>query len=426
MEHGIFSVVFIRFALSAVDVAFRFFMNFATGFCRLVTAIRPFVGLRHSWEVSPISGMATGLSLCPASGIVALASCCWLVSNAIGQLPNAQVVVSTRTSSVVADGSTDFAPTSSMPTVAEPAVAEPTVAEPMDALIIDGQNNHGVWPKTTMMIKKYLEQTGRYRVDIARTKFTWQGAEWFEKYPLHDGIAHEALGEPKADPDFHPEFSKYKVVISNLGFGAAPWPVATQKDFEKYVSGGGGFVVLHAADNSFGDWKEFNTMIGLGGWGGRNEKSGPYVYLNQEEKEVRDNTPGNGGSHGAQHEFPIIVRDAEHPITKGLPKMWLHTQDELYDRLRGPAVNMKVLATAYAAQDKGGTGRHEPMIMTIDYGKGRVFHTPMGHGDYSMECVGFITVLLRGTDWAATGTVVHNELPKDFPTADKSSKRPFE
>ena len=105
--------------------------------------------------------------------------------------------------------------------------------------------------------------------------------------------------------------------------------------------------------------------------------------------------------------------------------MWLHSQDELYDRLRGPAVNMKVLATAYAAQDKGGTGRHEPMIMTIDYGKGRVFHTPMGHGDYSMECVGFITVLLRGTEWAATCAVAPDEIPKDFPTPDKSSKRPF-
>ncbi|MFN7737973.1 MAG: ThuA domain-containing protein [Pirellula sp.] len=338
------------------------------------------------------------------SGILACASV-WFAGNAMAQQANPKVVAATRT-------------------VSTESLASPDAA-PMNALIIDGQNNHGVWPKTTMMIKKYLEDTGLYRVDIARTKYTWQGAEWFEKYPLNDGIAHEALGEPKPDPNFNPEFSKYSVVISNLGYGAAPWPEATRKDFEKYVAGGGGFVVLHAADNSFGDWSEFNKMIGLGGWGGRNEKSGPYVYLNQDEKEVRDNSPGNGGSHGSQHEFPIIVRDAEHPITKGLPKMWLHAQDELYDRLRGPAVNMKVLATAFAAQDKGGTGRHEPMIMTIDYGKGRVFHTPMGHGDYSMECVGFITVLLRGTEWAATGAVVHDQIPKDFPTADKSSKRPF-
>jgi type 1 glutamine amidotransferase len=83
---------------------------------------------------------------------------------------------------------------------------------------------------------------------------------------------------------------------------------------------------------------------------------------------------------------------------------------------------MNVLATAYADKAKGGSGRHEPMIFTIDYGKGRVFHTPMGHADYSMECVGFITTLQRGVEWAATGKVTQ-ELPDDFPTADKESTR---
>jgi type 1 glutamine amidotransferase len=297
-------------------------------------------------------------------------------------------------------------------------------AQEWRALILDGQNNHEAWPKTTMMVKKYFEDTGRFRVDIARTKTTWQGEKWLEKYPLNDGVVREPLKSAQPDPDYRPDFSKYQVVISNLGFGAAPWPEATKQDFEKYVANGGGFVVLHAADNSFGDWPEFNKMIGLGGWGGRNEKSGPYVYLDADEKLVRDTSPGNGGSHGSQHEFAIVVRQ-EHPITHGLPRAWLHTQDELYDRLRGPAENMTILATAFASPEKGGTGRHEPMIMTIDYGKGRVFHTPMGHADYSMECVGFITVLIRGTEWAATGKVTLDEVPKDFPTLDASSKRPF-
>ena len=297
---------------------------------------------------------------------------------------------------------------------------------PLRALIIDGQNNHGAWPKTTMMMKKYLEDTKRYQVDISRTKFTWQGDDLLARYPLEDGVKREAKGSAMPDPDFKPDFSKYDVVISNFGFGAAPWPAETNTAFEKFVADGGGLVIVHAADNSFGDWEQYNQMIGLGGWGGRTEKNGPYVYLDAEEKLVVDRSAGNGGSHGSQHEFTVVVRDSEHPITKGLPKSWLHSKDELYDRLRGPAQNMKILATAFASKSQGGTDRHEPMVMTVDYGKGRVFHTPMGHADYSMECVGFMTLLVRGTDWAATGKVVDSSIPKDFPTADKSSQRKFD
>lgn len=296
---------------------------------------------------------------------------------------------------------------------------------PMKALIIDGQNNHVQWPKTTVMMKQYLEETGLFTVDVARTAYTWKGDDLIAEFPVAGVPATTALPEPKADPDFKPDFSKYDVVISNFGWKAAPWPDETRKALETYVGNGGGLVIVHAADNSFENWLEFNKMIGLGGWGGRTEKDGPYVYYNNEGKLVRDNSPGPGGSHGPQHEYLITVWDDSHPITKGMPKQWLHAQDELYDRLRGPAENLDVLATAYSDPEKRGTDRHEPMIMTIDYGKGRVFHTPMGHADYSFECVGFITTFNRGTEWAATGKVTQTEIPEDFPTAEKVSQRSF-
>ncbi|MEM6801483.1 MAG: ThuA domain-containing protein [Bacteroidota bacterium] len=293
----------------------------------------------------------------------------------------------------------------------------------LKALIIDGQNNHDHWPKTTIMMKSYLEESGLFEVDIDRTAFAWKGKKMLEKYSLASNPT-ELLDQPKVDPNFRPDFSKYEVVVSNFGWKAADWPEETQKALEDYVSGGGGLVIVHAANNSFPKWEAYNKMIGLGGWGGRTEKDGPYVYFNDVGEEIRDEQPGNAGAHGPQHEYTIRIRDAEHPITQGMPKEWLHGLDELYDRLRGPAENMTILATAYSAKEQKGTGRHEPMLMVLDYGKGRVFHTPMGHADYSFECVGFITSFNRGTEWAASGKV-SQDIPDDFPTKEKSTKRAF-
>ena len=170
----------------------------------------------------------------------------------------------------------------------------------LKVLIVDGQNNHEVWPKSTIMMKQYLEETGLFKVDICRTKFTWKGEREKAFLPMAGVGQTEDLKEPKSDPDFMPSFSKYDVVVSNFGWKAADWPEATQKALEKYMAKGGGFVSVHAADNSFPNWLEFNKMIGLGGWGDRNEKNGPYVYYTNEGELVRDNSPGGAGAHGPQ------------------------------------------------------------------------------------------------------------------------------
>ena len=303
------------------------------------------------------------------------------------------------------------------------AVEAQTKKAKIKAIIIDGQNNHAAWPKSTVMMKQYLEETGIFDVDIERTKFTWKGNRE-KKFLALAGVAMgEDLKQPKSDPDFAPSFKDYDVVISNFGFKAAPWPKETQAAFEEYMKSGGGFVTVHAADNSFGDWAEYNKIIGLGGWGGRKASSGVYVYYDDDGNLKRDGSEGKVGSHGTQHNIPITLR-TEHPITKGLPDNWLSAKDECYAFLNGPAENMTVLATGKDASKRGKTNRHEPILMVVKYGEGRVFHTTLGHESYSCEGVGFITTFTRGCQWAATGEVTL-PVPDDFPTHEESKSRPF-
>jgi len=295
------------------------------------------------------------------------------------------------------------------------------------ALIIDGQNNHAVWPKSTVMMKQYLEKSGLFEVDIDRTRYTWRGEFREAKWLPRAGVTKqtEDLEKSKSDPDFKPSFEEYDVVISNFGFKAADWPEETRAAFESYMKNGGGFVSVHAADNCFGHWHEYNRMIGLGGWGGRNERHGPYVYYNNAGEFIRDETtPGAAGSHGTLNEIQITMRDMGHPITRGLPKYWITSRDECYAKLRGPAVSMTVLATGKDTSEKAPTDRHEPILMVIDYGKGRIFHTTLGHDTSGFEGVGFIATFLRGAEWAATGRVTQ-EVPADFPAAHKSITRLF-
>ena len=124
-------------------------------------------------------------------------------------------------------------------------------------------------------------------------------------------------------------------------------------------------------------------------------------------------SPGKAGKHAPANEFVVTIRNREHPITKDLPDFWMHTKDECYSRLRGPAENLTILATACDSPELKAAGRHEPMLMTVEYQKGRVFHTTLGHDTEAFEGVGFITTFLRGTEWAAIGQG-HAKNPRRF------------
>lgn len=282
---------------------------------------------------------------------------------------------------------------------AVPALAAgPAPPRTLSVLIVDGMNNHD-WPRATGILKEILEGSGRFTVDVSTSP---------------------AADAPKEAWDrWRPELVEYDVVLSNFNGGhtakGVHWPREVEKALEDYVSGGGGLVIYHSANNSFPKWPAYNGMIGLG-WRGRD--FGPSLIVGPDEKVIEiPKGRGRNPGHGPEHDFQVTVLTADHPITNGLPKTWIHPHEQLTHGQHGPAKSMTVLSYAHSKD----TGDNEVMDWVIPFGKGRVYVTMLGHlwrdkPDTAMRCIGFQTMLIRGCQWAATGKVTY-PVPKDFPTA---------
>jgi len=277
-------------------------------------------------------------------------------------------------------------------------------AVPIRVMLLDGESagSYHKWRATTPVLKKELDETGLFAVDVVTA-------------PVPAGAGDVVSS------GFVPAFGRYQVIVLNYDAPDERWPASLRSSFEDFVKSGGGLVVVHAADNAFPGWPAYNEMIGVGGWRSRSESAGPFWYM-KDGRLAPDNTPGAAGSHGIRVPFAVNVREPQHPIMKGLPPVWMHQGDELYARLRGPGQHMTVLATAYSDPANRGSGRDEPQLMALSFGRGRIFHTTLGHDVNALSSVDFVVTFQRGTEWAATGAVTQ-KVPASFPTANAVSYR---
>jgi len=261
-------------------------------------------------------------------------------------------------------------------------------------LIVDGFSNHD-WKHTTYCIRSILKQSSLFDVSVS----TFPKKEESEKRAA-----------------WNPEFKKYDVVIQTCNdIGGGPrWPRIVELALEEFVQKGGGLFIFHSANNAFPKWKEYNRMIGLG-W--RNKNFGWAITIDSKGQIIRlPAGEGHGTGHGKRVNA-LLTRMGDHPIHAGMPRQWVAADIEIYRYARGPAENLTVLS--YAKDPK--TSLNFPIEWTVDYGKGRVYNSTLGHVWKDQKepegicCVGFQTLLPRVILWLSHRSVP-STLPQDFPT----------
>ncbi|WP_163378922.1 ThuA domain-containing protein [Cyclobacterium sp. SYSU L10401] len=271
-------------------------------------------------------------------------------------------------------------------------------------LIVDGFSNHD-WQQTSAVTRWILEESGLFKVDIST-------------FP-EDRMARQS---------WLPTFDQYAVVIqntNNIHNSDLRWSIEAEKALEKYVRQGGGLYILHSANNAFAHWEAYNEMIGLG-W--RSQSVGMALEIDA-KGDLKRYLPGEGRGTGHGDRFNALIQILNrHPINQGYPDTWQTVNTEVYYFPRGDAKNIEVLSYAY---DSTSTHQNWPVEWVVDYGKGKVYNSSLGHlweGETyppAYRCAGYQTTLVRVTEWLATGKVDF-PIPPDFPTADSPSLRPRE
>ncbi len=227
-----------------------------------------------------------------------------------------------------------------------------TASEELKILILTGRNNHN-WEQTTAVLDSTLKECGLFSVDITTKPDTLK----YEQLKKYDALLSNWNSWPEND---------------------IRWPEAAEQGLMRFVNEGGGLVFFHSSTSAFYTWPEFK-QISTAAW-------------------IMDST-----WHGPISPVTVSVQNQEHPITSGL------TDFDILDELwinAGQNEAFRVLGTASNNEEDTG---EQPAIFVGSYGRGRIFHTILGHDARTLRNTGFQTLILRATEWASTGQVVYHD-----------------
>jgi uncharacterized protein len=234
-----------------------------------------------------------------------------------------------------------------------PAFTQKVAPEGAKVLLLSGgKRQHHGYRDQALYLSATLENTGRFQVTICE-----------------DAAILET-----------PTMSKYDLLIVNADrrddeFKFSP---RQQEAIFDYVRSGHGYVSIHGADNAAKDWlPTWKEMLG-----------GVFSHFGLPDGKTRKGS------------FVVKITDTSSPITQGLKDF--NVTDELYYQLQ-IMPDVQPLATI---DFQGATW---PVAWTRNFGKGRVFHTVLGHRDFGPEKddplrnPDFNRLVVQGIDWVAAG-----------------------
>jgi uncharacterized protein len=223
-----------------------------------------------------------------------------------------------------------------------------TLAAPPKLLVVSVTKGfrHESIPTTEKLVERLAQKSGAFTVDYARTD-----------EELAAKLGPQGRGN-------------YAGVLFAQTTGDLPIP--DPQGFLDWIAAGHGFVGIHSATDTFPAFAPFIDMIGA-----------------------------HFKHHGPQVKVGVLVKDAAHPATKGIPQPF-EVYDEIYQFEKYDPARVHLLLYMSKHPESGEPGEF-PLAWTRDHGKGRVFYTALGHREDVLDAEWYGAHLSAGIVWALGG-----------------------